>query len=150
MLLHALRQVKVLSNHLYEVLLTAWTNVTEIHSHTGINSEAPRPFHLPPRVPAEVVPSSELRVLHRWQVMAVRVLGSPWLAVVSRLGYADSASVISTTAIIAAVICGRIFHKVWKLEERNIQPLQNHCPKLRNCSQYDITLWCYTNTNKWM
>lgn len=68
--------------------------VTQFHAYVFILREAPGAFHLPTRVPAVGVPPSELREVGACQVVAVRVLQGPRLALVPRLGGARRPSVI--------------------------------------------------------
>lgn len=92
-------------------VLTAGADVAQVHSDLLVKGEAPGTLHLAPGVTAEVVAPSQLRILHGGQVVAVGVLGTPRLAGVARLGDAHRALVVGSAAIVAAVICWRIFHE---------------------------------------
>lgn len=85
------------------MVLTAGLDVTQVHSNLRVQGEAPGCLHLTSRVAAEVVTSQELRVF-LGQVVAVRVLSAPWLAVVTRFGDADCAPIVSPTTVITGVV----------------------------------------------
>ncbi len=97
------------------ILLTAGLNVTDVHSNIRVQSETPRALHLPSRVPAEIVASSELRVLNRRQMMAVWILCAPQLALVAWFRDTDCAFVVGAASVVTAVIWGWIFNKDGKL-----------------------------------
>ncbi len=97
------------------ILLTAGLNVTDVHSNIRVQSETPRALHLPSRVPAEIVASSELRVLNRRQMMTVWILCAPQLALVAWFRDTDCAFVVGAASVVTAVIWGWIFNKDGKL-----------------------------------
>lgn len=85
------------------IVLTAGLDVTEVHPDLRVQGEAPGCLHLASWVTTEVVTSPELRVL-LGQMVTVRVLSAPQLAVVTRFSDADCAPVVSPTSIVAYVV----------------------------------------------
>lgn len=85
------------------MVLTAGLDVTQVYPDLRVQGEAPGCLHLASWVTAEVMTSPELRVF-LGQVVTVRVLSGPWLAVMTRFSDADSAPVVSPTSIEAAVV----------------------------------------------
>lgn len=85
------------------MVLTAGLDVTQVHPDLGIQGEAPGRLHLTSRVTTKVVAFPELRVL-LGQVVTVRILRTPQLAVVPRFSDADGAPVVSSTSIVATVV----------------------------------------------
>lgn len=83
--------------------LTAGLDVTQVHPDLRVQGEAPGRLHLASWVTAEVMTSPELRVF-LGQVVTVRVLSTPWLAVMTRFSNADCTPVVSPTSIVAAVV----------------------------------------------
>lgn len=98
------------------MVLTAGLDVTQVHPDLRVQREAPWRLHLAPWVTTEVMTSPELGVV-LGQVVTVRVLRGPWLAVLTGHSDADCAPVVRPTSIVAAVVCGRIFgrdnNSVW-------------------------------------
>lgn len=67
----------------WEVLLTAWTDITKFDPHMRIERETPWSLHLPSWVPAEVMPPSKFWIVCRCHMMAVGVLSCPGLTLVA-------------------------------------------------------------------
>lgn len=85
------------------MVLTTGLDITQVHPNTRIQGKAPGCLHLSSWVTAEVVTSPELRVF-LGQMVTVRVLSTPWLAVMTRFSDADCASVVKSTSIVAALV----------------------------------------------
>jgi len=61
-------------------ILTALGYIAVLPSGVTVGGEAPRPLSSLPRVPAEVVPTLQLRVVSKVEQVLVRKGGVPWLA----------------------------------------------------------------------
>lgn len=88
--------------------LTAGLDVTQVHPDLRVQGKAPGCLHLASWVTAEVVTSPELWVF-LGQMVTVRVLSTPRLAVVARFSDADCTPVVSPTSIVADVVRGGIY-----------------------------------------
>lgn len=84
-------------------VLTAGLEVTQVKPDLRVQGEAPGCHHLVSWVSAEVVAVPELWVF-LGQVVTVRVLSTPRLAVMTRFSDAQGPPVVSPAAVIAAVI----------------------------------------------
>lgn len=82
-------------------------DVTQVHLDQRVQCEAPGCLHVASWVTAKILTSPELRVF-LGQVMTVRVLSTPRLAVMTRFSNADGTSVVSPTTVVAAVVQGGI------------------------------------------
>lgn len=88
----------------FNALLTAGLYVTQVHPDMRVQGETPGCLHLASWVTTEVLAPPELGVF-LGEVVIVRELGAPSLAVVSRFSDADCAPVVGPTSIVAAVVC---------------------------------------------
>lgn len=78
-------------------------DVAQVHPDMRVQGEAPGRLHEASWVTTEVVTSPELGVF-LGQVVTVRVLSAPRLAMMTRFSDADCAPVVSPTSIEAAVV----------------------------------------------
>lgn len=83
--------------------LTAGLDVTQIHPDLRVQGEAPGGLHLASWVTAVVMTPPQLRVF-LGQVVIVRVLSAPRLAVKTGSSDADCAPVVGPTSIVANVV----------------------------------------------
>ena len=79
--------------------------VTQFHAYVFILREAPGALHLPPGVPAVRVAPSELGEVRAAQVVAVRELQGPRLALVPGLGGGGGPPVIRAGTVVALMVC---------------------------------------------
>lgn len=79
--------------------------VTQFHAYVFILREAPGALHLPPRVPAVRVAPSQLGEVRAAQVVAVRELQGPRLALVPGLGGGGRPPVIRAGTVVALMVC---------------------------------------------
>lgn len=88
---------------IHSAVLTAGLEVTQVKPDLRVQGEAPGCHHLVAWISAEVVAVPELWVF-LGQVVTVRVLSAPWLALMARFSDAQGSPVVSPAATITALI----------------------------------------------